>query len=225
MFRIKICGVKQVEDAIAIAEAGADALGINFYAGSPRCATEEEATAIAGASKDRLLLVGVFVNELPARIVQLAEIASLDIVQLHGDEPPEFLGDLPEDLLVIRAVRMGESGLIETQRYLGRCNTLGRLPDAVLVDAAAGSAYGGTGQKVDWVRLAEERPRLGGLPLILAGGLGPKNVAEAIEVVRPEGVDTASGVERAPGEKDSRLVARFAAAAGEALRTHGTGSS
>lgn len=217
MFRIKICGVKRVEDAIAIANAGSDALGLNFYARSPRCATEEEAAAIAEATRDRLLLVGVFVNETPERIAQLAKIASLGAIQLHGDEPPGLLGDLPESLQIIRAVRMGEAGLAETQCYLERCEALGRRPDAMLVDAAAGAAYGGTGKKVDWSRLVAERPRLGGLPLILAGGLGPENVAEAIAAVHPDGVDTASGVESAPGEKDTHLVTAFVRTAREAL--------
>ena len=118
---------------------------------------------------------------------------------------------------IVRAHRCGRDGLAPLAKYLVDCRALGRVPDAVLIDADAAAEYGGTGQRADWARIASQRELLGELPLILAGGLTPDNVAAAIAAVRPDGVDVASGVESGPGRKDAELVRRFIAAARDAF--------
>ncbi|TWT88448.1 N-(5'-phosphoribosyl)anthranilate isomerase [Pseudobythopirellula maris] len=217
MFRIKICGLTRPADAAVCAEAGADAIGLNFYSGSPRCLTMERAVELADAGGEPLLRVGVFVNATLDELAAAVQAARLDAVQLHGDEPPAAFAALPEGIRTVRAWRVGAEGLPPLAEYLETSEAHGRRPEAALVDAAAPGAYGGTGKRVDWGRVAEERPLLGSTPLILAGGLTPDNVAEAIAAVRPDGVDTASGVESAPGVKDAGAVRAFVAAAREAF--------
>ena len=209
MFRVKICGVRRVDDALVASEAGADALGVNFYAQSKRCATREEAQAIAAAIPAEVLLVGVFVNATADQIETLAEEIPLGAVQLHGDEPPEFLSQLPSELSIIRALRMGADGLAPIANYVDDCGKLGRLPEAVLIDAASSKGYGGTGEQIDWGRVNRERGLLGDLPLIVAGGLNASNITQAIAKSLPDGVDTASGVESSPGVKDHEQLRRF----------------
>ncbi|MGL4514044.1 MAG: phosphoribosylanthranilate isomerase [Lacipirellulaceae bacterium] len=221
MFRIKVCGVTTPGDALFAANAGADAIGLNFYAPSPRSVSVERACEIVralGASQGgRPLVVGVFVNEAPERIAEVVRRVGLDVVQLHGDEPPEALGALPGSTPVLRAVRMGAAGLAPTADYLAAAERAGRAPDALLVDAASGGAYGGTGCRVDLAQLASERHMLGTTALLLAGGLTAENVAEAIRAAAPWGVDVASGVESSPGVKDPLLVSRFVAEALQAF--------
>ena len=216
MFRIKICGVTRPEDALAAAAAGADAIGLNFYPHSARFVGDEQARRIAAAVPAGVARVGVFVNAAADEIQRAFDRTPLDLVQLHGDEPPEFLcrlGDRP----VVRVFRVGSGGLAAALEYLDRCRQLGVVPRMVLADAAAGRAYGGTGELADWSALrgypaADWHP-----PLILAGGLPPDNVADAIRAVRPAGVATAGGVESAAGTKDAGLIRRFAEAARNAL--------
>jgi phosphoribosylanthranilate isomerase len=222
MFRVKICGITRVEDALAVARAGADAIGLNFYAQSPRFITTEFAQAVAHALAEAshgegVVRVGVFVNTPVDQIKQIAREAKLNAVQLHGDEPAEAIRDLVP-LPVIRARRLDARGVGPIDADLEECRTLGRLPDALLVDAAAAGSYGGTGQTVDWGLLTDHARWTRGVPLILAGGLRCENVAEAIRAVRPRGIDTASGVESAPGVKDHEKVAAFVQRAREALR-------
>jgi phosphoribosylanthranilate isomerase len=141
---------------------------------------------------------------------------ALDFVQLHGDEPPEFIAEL-EGLRVIRAFRLAAEGWQPWLRYLDRCRQLSALPCAILVDAHRKGEYGGTGQTPDWATVRLFHDSAVRLPLILAGGLTPHNVVEAIAATRPHGVDTASGVESHPGTKDGGKVSAFVAAAQGAL--------
>ena len=211
VFCIKICGITSVADALLAAEAGADAIGLNFYDKSPRYVTAERAKEICDALPPGITKVGVFVNSLPNGIVATVQRVGLDAVQLHGDEGPELLvalGKLP----AIKAFRCQGSTLDRVQAFLGHGPDSTRLV-AVLLDAHAPGTYGGTGQVLDWKGLRGERAKLQGLPLILAGGLTPQNVAEAIRLARPDAVDTASGVESAPGQKDPAKVRAFIVAA------------
>jgi phosphoribosylanthranilate isomerase len=213
-FNIKICGVTRVDDAIAAINAGADAVGLNFYLASKRCINVDVARQIVDAIGSRAEIVGVFVNESADRIRTTCRDTGLQSIQLHGDEPPEFLRRLNKDHRVIRARRIDERGLSAIAEDLKTCCDLsGRKPDAVLVDAAVAGQFGGTGLTFDWHKLANYRAQLGSVPLILAGGLIPENVAEAIRIVRPHAVDVASGVESTPGKKDTAKMRDFVGAA------------
>jgi phosphoribosylanthranilate isomerase len=213
LFRIKICGVTRPEDAAAIAAAGADAIGLNFYPNSPRFVTDEQAAEIIAILPPTVAKVGVFVNADAATIRDKAQRLGLDWVQLHGDEPPDFIAKLP-GLAVIRAVRLRDRVSVVLPDAKGK---LVRLPNAVLVDSFSDAAYGGTGQTVAWEHIPEAKRRLAGLPVILAGGLTPENVAEAIRVARPNALDVASGVESSPGIKDLAKVQAFVTAARESF--------
>jgi len=214
MFRVKICGITSVEDARTTVAAGADAIGLNFYSGSPRYCPAEQAKAIAAAVPG-VCKVGVFVNASADEIRQIAESVRLDLVQLHGDETPEFLRSL-RPLGIVRAFRVSDD-LSTVSEYLRQCHALMCVPRMLLVDAAKAGQYGGTGATLDWNWLGKNRVHLGGLPLVLAGGLNAENVAAAIEAVRPWAVDTASGVESSPGQKSSDRMRQFVAAARAAL--------
>jgi phosphoribosylanthranilate isomerase len=212
-FKIKICGITNVTDALAAVDAGADAIGLNFYSGSKRCVSAAEAQQIVDVVGNRTDKIGVFVNESADHIRQMCRDTGLHLIQLHGDEPPEFLGLLNKDHDIIRARRLDEQGLSAIVDDLQACSDLsGFCPDAILVDAAASGQFGGTGRTVDWQQLVGHEP-LFGVPLILAGGLTAENVAEAIRIVRPQAVDVASGVESAPGKKDAAKMRGFVAAA------------
>jgi phosphoribosylanthranilate isomerase len=227
MFRIKICGVTNPADARVVIDAGADAIGLNFYEQSPRFLTVEQARQIAWSLDSRLRTrVGVFVNTSPARIQEIVTQVGLSAIQLHGDESSETVSQIartkqpPEfarEPTIIRARRMSAQGVAAIASDLEACTAAGASISAVLVDSAIAGSYGGTGQTFSWAGLADHRRWLKQTPLILAGGLTPDNVAEAIRVVRPDGVDVASGVERQPGVKDPELVKRFVAAARDAF--------
>lgn len=217
MFQVKICGITNVDDALAASEAGADAIGLNFYQRSKRFVDIEAAKAIGRALPPSVKKVAVFVNADARAISAVTAQVDIDGVQLHGDEEPDLIAQLPRQVAVIRAFRCGEQGLAPLLRFLALCRSLGRQPDAVLIDADAGDEFGGTGRVADWSRVANERELILDLPLILGGGLTPENVADAIAIVRPDGVDVATGVERSPGRKDSELVERFIAAARRAF--------
>jgi phosphoribosylanthranilate isomerase len=217
MFRIKICGVTNIEDARAAIDSGADALGLNFYAQSKRRINRDTAQQIVAALPKSVSAVGVFVNHPGEQIENITTETRLSHIQLHGDESAQFLNKLPASIKIIRAYRCSASGLAPLASYIEECRALGRAPDAVLIDADAGAAFGGTGHTPDWALIVKQRELLGDTPLILAGGLTPTNVAAAIEAVRPDAVDVASGVEREPGRKDHDLIKRFIAAACEAF--------
>lgn len=215
-FHIKICGITRAQDALWAAGAGADAVGLNFYSRSPRYIWPEDAQQLIALLPTEMVKVGIFVNAPPTEICQIFDTLGLDWIQLHGDEPPmvlEQLGQRP----IIRAFRLGPEGLEPVFEYLERCRYIGRRPDWILLDGYRAGEYGGTGVQASW-EICREYATLPGMPpLVLAGGLTPANVGEAIRLVRPMAVDTASGVEVAPGRKDPGLVAEFVRAAREAF--------
>jgi phosphoribosylanthranilate isomerase len=213
--RVKICGVTTPADAALVAEAGADSVGLNFYPSSPRYLDPEGALPVLDALPPRVQAVGVFVERPLTEIAALSgPLSRLGAVQWHGQhrEPPE---GFPLPYIPAFPVRDADS-LLAVRRYLDGCRSRGRPVAAVLLDAHVAGQYGGTGRTAPWHLLADFRL---GVPVILAGGLTPDNVAEAVRLVRPYAVDVASGVELAPGRKDAEKVRRFidsarAAAAG-----------
>jgi len=214
MFKIKICGVTSAADAAMCADAGAEAIGLNFYPKSPRCVSLETAREIVDSIRETTLAkVGVFVNAPAKEVQQTATELDLDFVQIHGDEPPEYLAELA-GRKVIRAFRCRDEGLAAVEAYLAESTA--NLA-AVLIDAYSPGAYGGTGEVVDWTTLVKYGGEIEELPLILAGGLTPANVAEAIESTWAYAVDTASGVELSPGVKDTEKTRAFVAEARRAF--------
>jgi phosphoribosylanthranilate isomerase len=208
-------------------EAGADAIGLNFDEKSPRYLSVDRAREIVWSLDSRMKFrVGVFVNIPPSRIQEIVTHVGLSAVQLHGDEPAEMVAQIartkqPPDFCrapaIIRARRIGAGGIADILSDLNACTAAGTSPGAVLLDAATPERYGGTGETISWSGLTDHKRWLGQTPLILAGGLTPENVADAIRVVRPHGVDVASGVESSPGKKDAVKVRDFVAAARDAF--------
>jgi phosphoribosylanthranilate isomerase len=195
----------------ACAAAGADAVGVNFHPGSKRYVDPRAVQPLMRSVPPLLATVGVFVGMPFRHITALAYQLGLRGIQYHGDpQPPEDL--FPFSLLAAFRVRDKQS-LAEIDRYLDGCRSAGQLPGAILLDAYVEGQDGGTGTTAPWDVISDYRP---GVPLILAGGLTPENVAEAIRIVRPAGVDVASGVESAPGRKDPEKVRAFVANAREA---------
>ncbi len=211
MIRVKICGVTTAEDAKFALEAGADALGLNFVPGTPRCLDVEQAREIGEALPPFGTRVGVFVNESPERVLEVARRVGLDAAQLHGDEAPEDCRWLiKQGLRVIRALRVKGPKTIEEIDAFPGC--------AILLDAYVEGVLGGTGRSFDWL-LAEGAAR--STPIILSGGLRPDNVAEAVRRVQPYGVDSSSGLEGViSGRKDSERVLDFIQNAHAAMAAH-----
>ena len=216
MFRVKICGITSQEDVDAVASAGADAVGLNFFQPSPRFLAPEKARNIADVLPNAVVRVGLFVNAPIEQILATWSQLRLDLVQLHGDEPPGFLKGL-QGRPVMRAFRLGAAGLAPILGYLEMCRDLDCLPRLVLIDSARKGYYGGTGATADWDTARRYPSEIWHPPLILAGGLTADNVGDAIQLVHPSGVDTASGVESALGKKDSQLVRQFTEAARDAF--------
>jgi len=208
-FWIKICGITNPNDAHAAAEAGADAIGLNFFNKSRRFIEPHAAKLVVAQLPSHILKVGVFVNYSANQIAEITQQVGLDAVQLHGDERPSLFLQLPTHLRIIRAHRCSASGMAPLALYLDECHALGRMPDMLLIDADAGAAFGGSGRLADWALIRNQKKMLGGLPFLLAGGLTPENIAAAIDAVEPNGVDVASGVESKPGIKDTQLIAQF----------------
>lgn len=209
MFRIKICGVTIVDDAILAAEAGADAIGLNFYPKSPRHVLPEVARQIADAVRGRLLRVGVMVNPTEDEAMALASQAGLDAVQLHGDEPAALAASLSRSVPVLKAFRISSAGLRPVLDYLIEYRQAGGVVRPILFDAYHLGQFGGVGKTANWSAIKGYPSEDWHPPFILAGGLDPENVATAIRSLSPMGVDTASGVEQSPGRKDPVRVARF----------------
>ncbi|QDT43277.1 N-(5'-phosphoribosyl)anthranilate isomerase [Gimesia alba] len=210
---VKICGIQDPDTAVMVADLGASALGLNFYAPSPRSIEVSQALKIKAAVSDReIALVGLFVKHSLTEVKSVCEDLALKIIQLHGDEPPEFLAELAQsfpELKIIRAFRAKGPDLSTLANFLTECDQCGKRPDYVLIDAYSPQAYGGTGHVAPWEMIHDQYQEQEWPPLILAGGLTPQNVAEAILTVKPFGVDTASGVEDAPGIKNQDMVKEF----------------
>ena len=195
--KVKICGVRTREEAQAAIEAGADALGFNFWPKSARYVEPQVARELINELSPIACSVGVFVNEEANRILDVAGELSLNAVQLHGDETPEFCDQLGS-IKIVKAIRVGQDfDLCLLQKYRA---------DMVLLDSNIEGSYGGTGRRLDW-RVAIEAKRFA--PIILAGGLTTENVWEAITEVRPAAIDVCSGVEAEPGRKDLDKLRRF----------------
>ena len=195
--KVKICGITRIEDAIAAAEAGADMIGLNFWPGTPRCVSIGRACEIADAVRGGVEIVALFVDAPADEVIETAAGLGAQTVQLHGSETVAFARDL-EGLRVIKAFHIGsEDDLAQLAGFPAY---------ACLLDARVAGMRGGTGRTIDW-ELARKAAAAG--RVLLAGGLTPDNVAEAVRTVRPWGVDTASGVETAPGEKDAEKVRLF----------------
>lgn len=217
MVRVKICGITNAEDAKDAAALGADALGF-IFADSPRKITEIEARAIVKSLPPFISCVGLFVNESIERVKAVCEFCALHTIQLHGDEPPEYLYGLT-GYKIIKAFRVVEqaSSLLNEHRQ-DACATNGSMldtlkeysADAFLLDGYAAGKMGGTGASFPW-EIARGAKRLG--QIIIAGGLTPENIADAVTIAHPYAVDVSSGVEARPGKKDKGLMKRFIATA------------
>jgi|SRR5579859_366737 len=210
---VKICGLSTLDDALAAVDAGADYLGFNFWTKSPRYVTRDACAAIQAELRRRgaaVTTVGVFVNTPPAEVAAVMEACGLDLAQLHGDEQPEQLSPLWGK--AFKAVR--DPAVISNAELEALAVFSPREP-TFLVDAPAPGLYGGSGQLADWQAAASLAARY---PIFLAGGLNPTNVSAAVARVKPWGVDVASGVESAPGQKDHAKIRAFV----EAARAHGS---
>jgi phosphoribosylanthranilate isomerase len=199
MVKVKICGITSWTDAKLALDAGADALGLNFYAASPRYISPEEARGIVRRLPRRIHTVGVFVDALENVILGIARAVNLEFLQLHGQETPRVARALARSYPVIKAFRVRSDFLArELSRY--------SAASAFLLDGFDSERRGGTGKTFDW-GVARQAKRYG--PIILAGGLTPANAARAIAAVQPFAIDVCSGVESKPGKKDSRLLKKL----------------
>jgi phosphoribosylanthranilate isomerase len=191
---IKICGITNLEDASFVAECGADALGFIFYSRSPRYVTPERVKNILEKLPDRIARVGVFVNQELQEVKKTVEFCGLDLVQLHGNEPPEYCRQFPSSFLIKAFSPRRESDLRRLRNY---------PVGAILVDTYDPMCHGGTGKRSNWTLAVKVKETHS---LILAGGLNLGNVREAIEIVSPHAVDINSGVESSPGRKEYEKV-------------------
>ena len=203
MTKVKICGITNLEDARLCQKLGADALGYNFYKRSKRYVMPSRARSISDQLDETVSKFGIFVNEKVEDILKAANLAKIDVIQLHGEESPEFIANLRKEanLLIVKAFRVAS----DFDRSILEDYDL----DGVLLDSYSEKEHGGSGKTFDWSRVAAIAN--GEMHVYLAGGLGPHNVAEAIKTVRPFAVDVASGVETAPGKKDSAKLEAFIA--------------
>jgi phosphoribosylanthranilate isomerase len=197
--RIKICGITRLEDARIAVESGADAIGLVFYAPSPRNVAPEQARAIVAALPPFVTVVGLFVDPARDQVEAVLRCCSLGLLQFHGDEAPGFCGDF--GLPYIKAARVrADADLVQ---YLSPYHAA----QGWLLDAYHDQLYGGTGESFDWKLIPQDLAR----PVILSGGLTPDNVGAAVRLVRPWAVDVSSGVEAAKGVKDAAKIAAFIA--------------
>ncbi|KQC08515.1 MAG: hypothetical protein APR62_04670 [Smithella sp. SDB] len=206
MTQVKICGITNSQDALAVAKCGAAALGFIFYPPSPRYVKPEDAKKIISSLPDKLVRVGVFVNEKPEEIKRVMEYCALDMIQLHGDESMDFCRNFPTSI-IIKA--------IELKNYDDVTRALSYNVSAILIDRRHAGLYGGTGKKSNWELACRIKNKK---PLILSGGLNAENVAEALKAVAPNALDINSGVEKAPGVKDHTKLAQIF----EIIRASGT---
>lgn len=208
--KVKICGITNPDDALAAVEAGADAVGLMFYEGSPRYVTPDRAVEIARLVPPHVLRVGVFVNPKEDQVSRSIGTCALGLLQFHGDETPEFCTQF--GVMSMKAFRIRDA---ESVRQLRVYPT-----DAWLLDAYSPGQRGGTGEIFNWDLAIEAREL--GRPIFLAGGLTPDNVADAVRRVQPFGVDVSSGVEAAPGRKDAAKMRAFVAAVRSTSAERGT---
>jgi phosphoribosylanthranilate isomerase len=198
--KVKVCGITNAEDAFAAVEAGADALGFIFYEKSPRYVVPAVAASIIAELPPLVTPVGVFVNEGMAAVRSIMDTCGLAMAQLHGDENVSYCRELARPAM--KALRLTDRrSLLALAEYQGRGGVRG-----FVLDTFSELAYGGTGQTNDWSLAADVAKST---PILLAGGLTPGNVTEAIRTVRPYGVDVSSGVESAPGKKDHAKMRAF----------------
>lgn len=203
--RVKFCGITRIEDAREAVRLGAWAIGLNHWSASERRCDPAIAAQISAELRRQVVIAGVFVNATLDEIAKAVEDESLAMVQLHGDEGPDFCRAVAQrtGAKAIKAIRVRSAAEIQAAEAY--------RTDLHLFDAHRPGRPGGTGESFDWELVRDRRSRI---PAILAGGLTPGNVAKAIEVVRPFAVDVSSGVESSPGVKDHALMAAFAANAG-----------
>lgn len=203
MTLIKICGITNLDDAVAAIAMGADALGFNFYKPSPRYITPQFAREIIEQLPESVLKVGVFVNEESPEIVRnIANESGITALQLHGDESPEYCSQFADKYIIKCFAVSHNFDMQMTERY---------QVDAIMLDTKHNTLRGGTGRAFDW-SIAQQVSKI--VPkLYLAGGLSPDNVAEAIETVRPFAVDACSSLEAVPGKKDHARMRAFVSAA------------
>ncbi len=195
--RSKICGITRVEDALVAAEAGADAIGLVFYARSPRAVNIQQARAIIAALPPFITTVGLFVNASRCEINETLDAVSLDVLQFHGDETPADCEGFHRPWYKALRVKAGEDVRAQVARYVGA--------SAILLDTFVAGVPGGTGEVFDWSLIPADLPK----PLILAGGLTSQNVRQALAEVRPFAVDVSGGVELSKGVKDAQKVQDF----------------
>lgn len=205
--QVKICGLTGLEDALVCAEAGAEAIGINFFPKSKRFHPLDQAASWLADVPRSLTRVAVLVNPAAKDLRAIGQSGLLDVLQFHGDETPEEVAAARAEfgLPVIKALPLRADTTLESLRAW--------TVDALLLDAYAPGVYGGTGHTIDWDRAAEVIAALAPLPVILSGGLTPENIEEAVRRTRPAGVDVASGVEISPGRKGHGKIRDFAAGA------------
>jgi len=203
MMKIKICGITNSNDALACAAAGVDMIGLNFYEQSPRYIRTDQAHTIARTLPSSTQAVGIFVDAPVEEIRRVARDVGLRMVQLHGSESPEMCAELARDFAIIKALRMDDGFGAQRASVYPMCT--------ILLDTYDERIAGGTGEVGDW-ELARATKKFASR-LILAGGLSPENVAQAIATVNPDGVDVCSSVESAPGVKDPGRIQQFVAAA------------
>lgn len=197
MTRVKICGITRVQDALTAAHSGADAIGLVFYAPSPRCVSIAQAEQLASALPPFVTTVGLFVDADAAFVREVLAAVSLDVLQFHGDESPEFCAQFNKPYLKAIRVQAGVDLL--------QCAADFSSAQGLLLDAYVAGIPGGTGAVFDWSLIPQNLP----LPVILSGGLDAHNVAAAIQQVRPYAVDVSSGVEVSKGIKDVLKIAAF----------------
>jgi len=199
MTLVKICGITNLDDALAAVAAGADALGFNFYKPSPRYITPQNAREIVEQLPESLLTVGVFVNESTDAVRTIAREAGIRALQLHGDESPEYCRELAANYYVIKTFAVSNSFDVQSLKAYD--------VEAIMLDTKHNSLRGGTGRVFDW-SVAQEAAST--IPkLFLAGGLSPENIENAIETVRPYAVDACSALEESPGNKHSERMQAF----------------
>lgn len=195
--RSKICGITRLEDALAAVDAGADAIGFVFYAKSPRAVSVEQARAIIAALPPFVTTVGLFVNCSRCELTEILEVVPLDLLQFHGDETPEDCDGYHRPYIKALRVQAGDDIAASCRAYSGA--------SGILLDTYVAGVPGGTGEAFDWSLIPQGLSK----PIILAGGLTPANVAQAIVQVRPYAVDVSGGVEMSKGIKDHDKIRAF----------------